>query len=267
MKIPFDIKYRDKIESGEYKVETRDGRPVRIVCYDRKYGYPIMALATEADGHEIYVNCNFDGRESRIYEWPADLFIVTPEPEQSEDERIRKEIVGFIDNVLKDKNVLLLVADRIGDNIPSMIPDWIAYLERQKEQKSIEDVIKNITKNKEAATKFLKSAGIMDDNGELAEMYRSEQKSAEWSDKDESYLQTVINEMEANKKEAREYERKKYDTIILWLKSLRPQPHWKPSEEQIKAIDLAIRFVTDDFDEHPTLSETLRGLYNDLKNL
>ncbi|MBO7693552.1 MAG: hypothetical protein J6T10_13050 [Methanobrevibacter sp.] len=47
------------------------------------------------------------------------------------------------------------------------------------EQKSIEDVIKDITKNKESAIKFLKSAGIMDDNGELAEMYRSEQKPAD----------------------------------------------------------------------------------------
>ena len=47
---------------------------------------------------------------------------------------------------------------------------------KRKEQKPIEDVIKDITENKESATKFLKSAGIMDDNGELAEMYRSEQK-------------------------------------------------------------------------------------------
>lgn len=46
------------------------------------------------------------------------------------------------------------------------------------------------------------------------------QKPAEWSEEDESYLQTVINEMETNKKEAREYEHKTYDTIISWLKSL-----------------------------------------------
>lgn len=35
MKIPFDIKYRPQIESGEYKVETRDGlHSVRIICWD-----------------------------------------------------------------------------------------------------------------------------------------------------------------------------------------------------------------------------------------
>ena len=33
--------------------------------------------------------------------------------------------------------------------------------------------VRNITKDKESAIKFLKSAGIMDENGELAEIYRS----------------------------------------------------------------------------------------------
>lgn len=51
---------------------------------------------------------------------------------------------------------------------------------KRKEQKLIEDVVKDITKNKESAIKFLKSAGIMDDNGELAEMYRSEQKPVDY---------------------------------------------------------------------------------------
>lgn len=51
------------------------------------------------------------------------------------------------------------------------------------------------------------------------------------------------------------------------LKSLRPQPHWKPSEEQLKALILARPFVVDDFGENPTLSETLESLYNDLKKL
>ena len=56
---------------------------------------------------------------------------------------------------------------------------------QQEEQKAIGDVVKNVTKDKEAATKFLKSAGIMDNNGELAEMYRSEQKPEEKLSKEE----------------------------------------------------------------------------------
>lgn len=30
-KIPFDVKYRPQIESGEYRIETKDGRLVEIV--------------------------------------------------------------------------------------------------------------------------------------------------------------------------------------------------------------------------------------------
>ncbi|MBO7079103.1 MAG: hypothetical protein J6W64_04775 [Bacilli bacterium] len=46
----------------------------------------------------------------------------------------------------------------------------IDLLEKQGE-KSIEDVAKEITKDKESAISFLKTSGIMDENGELAEEY------------------------------------------------------------------------------------------------
>ena len=52
-----------------------------------------------------------------------------------------------------------------------------------------------------------------------------------------------------------------------WLKSLKDRYTWKPSDEQIKAIRLARSFVTDDFDEHPTLSEVLIELEEQLKKL
>ena len=46
MKKEFNIKYRSEIESGLYKVETRDGRPARIVCWDKGGDdlYPVIAL-------------------------------------------------------------------------------------------------------------------------------------------------------------------------------------------------------------------------------
>jgi hypothetical protein len=56
------------------------------------------------------------------------------------------------------------------------------WLEKQGEQKSLDDVVKEITKNKETAMSFLKSCGIMNANGELADEYKieqGEQKSAE----------------------------------------------------------------------------------------
>ena len=54
---------------------------------------------------------------------------------------------------------------------------------------------------------------------------------------------------------------------ISWLVAHKPQFYWKPSKEQIKAIRLAKSFVVDDFDEHPTLSEILMELEEQLKKL
>ena len=31
--IPFDI---EKAKSGKYKIQTKDGKPVRIICWDKK---------------------------------------------------------------------------------------------------------------------------------------------------------------------------------------------------------------------------------------
>ena len=52
----------------------------------------------------------------------------------------------------------------------------------------------------------------------------------------------------------------------MWS-SLKPQNRWKPSDEQIKAIRLARSFVVDDFGEHPTLSEILMELEEQLQKI
>ena len=98
MKIPFNIKYRPQIESGEYKVVTRDGHSARIICWDRFVTRPydncnIVALITETkyestyyyyqDGH-LWNKANGEGDSS------LDLFIVIPEAELTELERAIK---------------------------------------------------------------------------------------------------------------------------------------------------------------------------------
>lgn len=89
MRIPFDVKYRPQIESGEYKVETGDGKQVRIVSWD-KNGFEckeIVALVTNVTGTE---NCNIytiNGLlRSNSCQKNMNLFIVTPEEELTEFE-------------------------------------------------------------------------------------------------------------------------------------------------------------------------------------
>lgn len=64
MIIPFNIKHRAKIESGEYKVRTASGKPARIVCWDMKtqYNSPILALVADSREREYYCNYREDGQ-------------------------------------------------------------------------------------------------------------------------------------------------------------------------------------------------------------
>lgn len=104
MKIPFDIKYRPQIESGEYKVETRNGLPVRIICWDR------LAKKHNNDDLNLCVLIPDDGGEAVYYydrsgkRWVPnddfDLFIVTPEEELTEFEKGIKR--GFLCAGLED---------------------------------------------------------------------------------------------------------------------------------------------------------------------
>lgn len=102
MKIPFDIKYRPQIESGEYKVETRDGRRVKIIYWDLNCTSPIVAVM---DVHidlpgEIVDIFSVSGMAFDDSESPSDLFIVTPEPELTEFEKGIKR--GFLCAGLED---------------------------------------------------------------------------------------------------------------------------------------------------------------------
>lgn len=89
-----------------------------------------------------------------------------PELVESGDERIRKAIICGM-HALKDQHKTCFAS------IP--IDNAIAWLEKQVEQKSLDDVAKEITKNKETAMSFLKSCGIINANGELADEYKIEQ--------------------------------------------------------------------------------------------
>ena len=88
------------------------------------------------------------------------------------------------------------------------------------------------------------------------------QPQQEWSEDDEDYINDLIKYFSQN-----ERLKNTKEDIVNWLKSLRPQNTWKPSDEQIKAIRLARAFVTDDFSENPTLSDVLVELEEQLKKL
>lgn len=97
MKKQFNL--QDWLKDKSQKVETRDGRPARIICTDAKAddGACIIALIPGYGGEEAYQFFP-DGRafsSKSSDEDCADLFLVTPEPELSEFEKKLSDVFGY----------------------------------------------------------------------------------------------------------------------------------------------------------------------------
>ena len=84
------------------------------------------------------------------------------------------------------------------------------------------------------------------------------QPKQEWSNEDERMRNQLIYDVEYHKKEGLISAKKNkatkalyngiekcYDEKIAWLKSLRPKPHWKPSEDEERLIKTSISFLKD----------------------
>lgn len=141
MKIPFDIKFRPQIESGEYKVETRDGRPVEIISFELTdtNGCPIAAKFRLCAGTPVVYlfdeNGEYRGEGASDY----DLFIITPEPELTEWERTLSDCLqkhglldcGAADRIAKESAAELL--DFAKDEIYSH-ENLVEYAKKAKEE-------------------------------------------------------------------------------------------------------------------------------------
>ena len=94
-----------------------------------------------------------------------------------------------------------------------------------------------------------------------------EQEPAEWSEEDEIRLKEAIEVLD----ESIKYLPMGYgfikdvNLVKNWLKSLRPQPHWKPSEDQIQEL----YNILQDPKKAGSISDraSIVGLIHDLKKL
>lgn len=86
------------------------------------------------------------------------------------------------------------------------------------------------------------------------------QGKSKWTEEDEKMLNRLIGVLDGTKKE--DYHEGWEDIFLPWLKSLKPQKQWKPTEEQIQALKEAC-------DEHwePDGLHPLYTLYERIKQL
>lgn len=142
---------------------------------------------------------------------------VFPELKESEDERIRKELLEEIEFIIPHDDE----TDSEGLILPSYharIDRYKSYLEKQKEQ-----------------------------------------KPAEWSEEDER----KIIELKTFIAQCNGFNKKNRKKVFDMIDTLRPQPHWKPSDEQMKALSTAYRLGK----LGKTDMESLQSLYEQLKKL
>ena len=166
---------------------------------------------------------------------------IFPKLRESEDERIRKWIIDEIK----------ATHDYDSPTSRKEVDDALAYLEKQKEQKSLPGV--------EDCGGVPGKDYIPVEWVDACERYGIwkivKQKPAEWSENDEKILSDIdelLYDAPWSDKEIEEHR--------IWLKSLRPS--WKPSEEQMKALEDAFR--KNGSNEY---RESINSLYQDLKKL
>ncbi len=174
----------------------------------------------------------------------GDIVKIFPELAESEDEKIRKELIDFV----KSRLAGFSECDR-----------FITWLEKQCEQKpawSEED-----EKEFEQLLNILHANGYESFNIWLKSLKDKVQPrpNQEWGEEDEKCirLSTDIIDSALRAGFCVQLDR---DRCVDWLKSLRPQNHWKPSNEQMK-------FLWKYAEQNNYDGSILTSLYNDLKKL
>lgn len=124
--LPFDI---EKAFAGA-KVETREGRPVRIVCYNKKpEAYPILALVKDKDSeYPIAYAANGRYRSQEDREHPQDLMIVEEVEDVEWDNRMSCKIKGWMLNRFEWQSVDELLAYAMLENLGfGVMADQMTY--------------------------------------------------------------------------------------------------------------------------------------------
>ena len=114
------------------------------------------------------------------------------------------------------------------------------------------DNFENSTKQYEDAIAWLEKQG--------------EQKPAEWSEEDENLFRCAIDAVREESKVRTDgcLDEEVGEMVIDWLKSLRPQNTWKPSDRELGAMLIAIG---DERQKGSDVAKELLNIYQQLKKL
>lgn len=131
-KIPFSIAYRPQVESGEYKVVTREDCPIDIIKWDLKGEFPVVGVYyDEKNDRDTAVQVTAKGKCSKTpgEDYCDDFFIITEIPELT---MFKKELETMLDYTVNHAkpgvNVVDIFVERIFESakleIEKNLPHW-----------------------------------------------------------------------------------------------------------------------------------------------
>ena len=150
---------------------------------------------------------------------------------ESDDERIRKEIINFIK-----------VSKPNWENYRDY-SSWITWLEKKGEQKPADEEMIEILR-----TEYEKGRADA-----ITEMRKP------WSEEDEGYYNSIIEHLKYSITNGKP-ETYRSGRLTDWLKAIKERYTWKPSDEQINALDNARH-------SNPFNVHILDTLFHELKKL
>ena len=173
---------------------------------------------------------------------------IFPELAESKDEEIRKELIAAFQNGVTYNQISKAKAK-----------DYIAWLEKQGEQKPAE-WSKEDERNFDIIYGIIYNSCNAEDASRLLTWFKAikdrVQPKQEWSKEDEKIYQSIMDDtVQENQLDSKQ---------IVWLKSLKDRYAFKPSEEQMKALNTCIMQGEISYVGQ---GPELQSLYNDLKKL
>ena len=158
-----------------------------------------------------------------------------PELKESEDERIRKEIISYLKRRLE-----------MASSIPAAIGYWIAWLEKQG----------NLMKALQVANK--KIGELIEENYYLKE----KQSEFAWSKEDTERYESCLKRLGTG-------DPKQPETInSKWFREhVSTQPYWKPSDKQMHYLSWVANIKLGNSVVEQEVSKHLNELLEDLKKL
>lgn len=92
------------------------------------------------------------------------------------------------------------------------------------------------------------------------------EKSAEWSEEEQQTISFAVDWLTKMLERTNVPEAKRdIESVILGLKSFRPQPHWKPSEEQMELLDKIYHYLFADTYATADMQDGLGDFIDELK--